>query len=251
MTNRVKSVGLSVAMAIVGAAWACASSSSPTSATAGSTASTASPVEAPALYRKFQSAVTVTVSGTQVVLKSNGLPDHKSPYWGTGNALYEAPASGMMLAPNTIATQSLTLRVPISPVVGTASDTPLGAMGIAVNGVAIFNQYAAGRSPLGAEILTFDRFNGHPQQSGQYHYHIEPLWLTGNNGASSLIGVLLDGFPVYGPREADASLPAGLDSCNGHTHATTEVPAGTYHYHVTTTPPYISGCYRGAPGAIG
>ncbi len=249
MTERTRGVGLGLAMATVVAAWACASSSSPSSTTTAST--TASTALAPALYRKFQSTVSVSVSGTQVVLTSNGLPDHKSPYWGTGNALYEAPASGMMLAPNTIASQSLRLRVPISPVVGTASDTPLGPMGIAVNGVAIFNQYAAGRSPLGAEILTFDRYNGHPQQTGQYHYHIEPLWLTGNNGASSLIGVLLDGFPVYGPRETDSSLPTGLDSCNGHTHATTEVPAGIYHYHVTTAPPYISGCYRGAPGAIG
>ena len=167
---------------------ACASPSSPTTTTTTSTTTpSATPSAAPAMYQRFQSAVTVGIAGTQVVLKSTGLPDHKSPYWGAGNAFYEAPSPGMMLAPNTIASQNLTLRVPIAPTVATPSDTPLGAIGIAVNGVAIFNQYAAGRSPLGAEIVTFDRYNGHPQQTGQYHYHVEPLWLTGNNGASALI----------------------------------------------------------------
>ena len=47
-----------------------------------------------------------------------------------------------------------------------------------------------------------------------YHYHLEPLWLTGKRGAATLIGVLLDGFPVYGPGETDGSSPKGLDSCN-------------------------------------
>jgi len=139
----------------------------------------------------------------------------------------------------------------VVPASTTASDTPLGPIGMAVNGVAIFNQYAAGRSPLGAEILTFDRYNGHPAPGGQYHYHVEPLWLTTNHGASSLIGVLLDGFPVYGPRESDGSAPGGLDSCNGHTHATADVPAGIYHYHVTAVSPYIAGCYRGTAGSLG
>lgn len=239
--------------AALAVAQACASPSSPNATTTTTTSTTtgSSSTTVPLMYQKFQSAVSVTIAGTQVTLKSNGLPDHKSPYWGAGNALYEAPQAGMMLAPNSIASQNFTIKVPASPVVGTASDTPLGPMGMAVNGVAIFNQYAAGRSPLGAEILTFDRYNGHPQQSGQYHYHVEPLWLTGGNGPASLIGVLLDGFPVYGPKEADGSTPSGLDSCNGHVHGTPDVPAGIYHYHVTAAPPYISGCYRGAAGSLG
>jgi hypothetical protein len=236
---------LSIAVAV---ALACTSRSSP----AGTTAPTSpTPSTAPAMYQKFQSAATVTVSGTQVVLRSNGLPDHKSPYWGPGHALYEPPSAGMVLAPNTIAAQNFSLQVPINPTVAAASDTPLGPIGMAVNGVAMFNQYAAGRTPLGAEIQTFDRYDGHPQQTGQYHYHLEPLWLTGNNGPSSLVGVLLDGFPVYGPRDPDGSTPASLDSCNGHTHATPDFPSGIYHYHITAAPPYISGCFKGAPGSLG
>ena len=64
-------------------------------------------------------------------------------------------------------------------------------------------------------------------------------------------GVLLDGFPVYGTRDADGSKPADLDACNGHVRATPEFPAGLYHYHVVATPPYIAGCFRGTPGGRG
>jgi hypothetical protein len=231
---------------------ACSSPSSPTPSTTAATTETTGTSSLPAMYARFQSNVTITVSGTSVVLKSNGLPDHASPYWGAGKALYEAPHAGMMVNPNLIQTQNLTFTVPIAPIVaGSPSDTPLGPMGIAVNGVALFNQYAAGRSPLANEILSFDRLNGHPQNTGVYHYHVEPLWLTSGHGPSSLIGVLLDGFPVYGPQESNGAAPSGLDTCNGHTHATPEAAAGIYHYHVTATAPYISGCFKGAPGSAG
>jgi hypothetical protein len=240
---------------------ACSSPVTPAAATADSSATTATPTTpttnppssgTPAIYSHFQSAVSVSLDGSTVVLRSNSVPDHKSPYWGAGNALYEAPQSGMSVNPFLIVSQSLTLRVPASPAVAsTTSDTPLGPIGMAVNGVPLFNQYAAQRQPLTFEILSFDRYNGHPQQAGQYHYHMEPAWLTGLNGTSALVGVLLDGFPVYGPREVDNSLPTGLDSCNGHTHATADAPAGQYHYHVTSAVPYISGCYKGSAGSVG
>jgi len=232
-------------------ALACSSPTAPSAATTTTTTGTTGTSGAPAWYSKFSTAVTVSVEGTNVVLRSTGVPDHVSPYWGAGHALYEAPHAGMQINPNRISTQSIVMRVPMTPARATASDTPMGVMGVAVNGVALFNQYAAGRSPLTGEIISFDRFNGHPQQTGQYHYHLEPLWLTSRDGMAALIGVLLDGFPVYGPRESDGSMPSGLDTCNGHTHATTDFAAGTYHYHVTTTVPYISGCFAGTPGSIG
>ena len=244
-----------VSMAIIGVL-AC-SPTQPSAATATTTTTTTTPTTPatsglPAMYARFQSAVTVSLEGSTVVLRSTSVPDHKSPYWGVGHALYEAPHDGMVVNPNRIVSQTLTLRVPSSPTLAsTPSDTPMGPIGMAVNGVPLFNQYAAGRTPLTSEIATFDRHNGHPQQTGQYHYHLEPAWLTAGNGPSSLIGVLLDGFPVYGPKETDGTTPSALDSCNGHTHATVDVPAGRYHYHVTAASPYISGCYKGTAGSIG
>ena len=228
---------------------ACSSTTSPTTTASGG--SNTGSAAAPAMYSKFDAAVAVSSDGSTVTLRATSVPDHKSPYFGAGDTRYEAPHAGMVVNPNLIVSQNLVMRVPASPSVATASDTPMGPIGVAVNGVALFNQYAAGRSPLGPEILSFDRYSGHPQQTGQYHYHLEPLWLTGNRGAASLIGVLLDGFPVYAPRETSGATPTGLDSCNGHTHATPEFAGGIYHYHVTSSVPYISGCFRGTPGSLG
>ena len=232
---------------------ACTSPSSPSASTSGSiTGTTTMATSTSPMFARFSSAVTVTSEGSTVTLRSQSVPDHNSPYWGVGNARYEPPQAGMQVNPNVIVAQTLTLRVPASPAIAASgSDTPLGPIGMAVNGVPLFNQYAAGRMPLGPEILSFDRFNGHPQQQGQYHYHLEPVWLTGNNGPSALVGVLLDGFPVYGPREADGSVPSGLDSCNGHTGATADFSGGIYHYHVIAVSPYISGCFKGTAGSLG
>jgi len=222
----------------------------------GAAAPTASSVDsstatggAPAMYTEFYG-TTVSVEGDEIVLRASSVPDHPSPYFETTNALYEAPSGSVRVNPNRITSQRLIFRVPASPTAASPSDTPMGPIGVAVNGVAFFNQYAAGRSPLDAEIISFDRFNGHPQQQGMYHYHLEPLWLTAK-GSSRLLGVLLDGFPVYGTRDVNGSVPTDLDVCHGHTSATRELPAGIYHYHVTADSPYIAGCFRGRVGRVG
>src|SRR4029079_17817070 len=94
----------------------------------------------------------------------------------------------------------------------------LGPIGIAVNGVAIFNQYAGPNRPLTNEVNSFDQANGHPQQTGQYHYHVEPLHITTTKGTDALIGFLLDGFPVYGPVENGHRVTnAELDAYHGNT----------------------------------
>lgn len=203
-----------------------------------------------AMYAQFVNTVTVSIEGDTVTLRTTDLPDHKSPYWGTSSASYEAPHAGMQVNPHLIAAQNLTFRVPSSPsAAASTSDTPLGPIGISVNGVVFFNQYAAMRQPLTSEIVSFDRYNGHPSPSNQYHYHFEPVSITAAS-RSRLIGVMLDGFPVYGPIERDGTTPSNLDACNGHTSATPEFSSGIYHYHTTTAVPYISGCFRGTAGTV-
>jgi hypothetical protein len=225
--------------------------STPTSPTASASAAGSTTQAAlPSAYSRFGGSATVSLDGTTVVIRTTDVPDHKSPYFGSGNASYEAPQAGMQVNPNRIASQNIVFRIPVSPTPATPSDTPLGPIGVAVNGVVLFNQYAAGRVPLTSEILSFDRYNGHPSPSNQYHYHVEPLWLTESRGKASLIGVLLDGFPVYGTVDESGSAPGNLDSCNGHEGATADYPQGIYHYHVSSAPPYISGCFHGAPGTV-
>jgi len=212
--------------------------------------------EAPTMYKVFTGdGVTVKVDGNYVVITTTGVPDHKSPYFGSGNAKYEAyngTNRSFQLNPNVIQSQQLSFRIPITPTeLSTPSPTPLGPIGVATNGVPIFNQYAANNQPLTGEINSFDQYNGHPQMTGQYHYHVEPTWLT-RLSREVMIGVLLDGYPVYGPIENGQLVnTSGLDGAHGHTSATKEFPQGVYHYHTTSDAPYIngSGC-AGAPGTV-
>ncbi len=194
------------------------------------------------------------LDGEMLVIRTDDIPNHASPYFATNDASYEAPHEGMQLNPNRIYAQDFEFRVPLNPKIsGTLEETRLGPIGVATNGVVFFNQYAGrtatGWVPLDQEIETFDRFNGHPQQQGAYHYHLEPTYLT-ESDPSTLIGVMLDGFPIYGPYDADLSVPSDLDACNGHEHVTAEFPNGIYHYHATPEPPYLIGCFKGTAGTL-
>jgi YHYH protein len=215
--------------------------------------------ELPAVYNLMYGATDVYVDGNYIVIKSNGRPDHKSPYYldteweSTHNETYNGTNSSFVLNPNRIATFNYTFKIPKNPVVATNhSATPGGPIGVSLNGVPFFNQYAAMGSPLTNEINSFDQYNGHPQQQGGYHYHAEPLYLTTTKGKTALLGFLLDGFPVYGPTEDGVPVVNGdLDSYHGHTHTTTEFPDGIYHYHITTADPYINGSgFYGTAGTV-
>jgi hypothetical protein len=244
--------GLVTAIAAVGLVAACSAATSATDSAADGNAT-----ELPSAYAKFTSAVTVTQSGDNVVIRSAGVPDHKSVYFAPTDSRYE-PYTGTNKNFSSngfqIVEQQLTFTIPLNPKAATThAATPLGPIGVAVNGVPIFNQYNGQNRPLTVEINSFDQYNGHPQQTGQYHYHVEPLGITQKNGSSALIGFLLDGFPVYGPIENGKRITnADLDELHGHTGATADYPKGIYHYHVTSEDPYINGAgFYGTPGSIG
>ncbi len=237
---------------------ACKKDSSSTAATS-STTSTTNTTAIPAVYKKIYGATDMYIDGNYLVIKATSLPDHKSPYYkGTQWAatLYEAYNGTNTLwsqNPNVIAESDCTYKIPLNPAAATShSATPLGPMGVAINGVPIFNQYAAGGSPLTNEVNSFDQYDGHPQQQGMYHYHAEPYYLTTNKGKDALLGFLLDGFPVYGPLENGKTITdADLDVYHGHFAVTADYPNGIYHYHTTTADPYINGNgFYGTPGTV-
>jgi hypothetical protein len=205
-------------------------------------------------FLKIYGASDIYLDGDFVVIKSNGLPDHKSPYYTGGNyEAYNGTNASFQKNPNSISEQSLTFRIPLDPVAASSpASTPLGAIGISINGIPFYNQYAGPSQPLTNEINSFDQYNGHPQNSGQYHYHVEPLYLTTNEGKNALLGFLLDGFPVYGPMENGNTVTnSSLDAYHGHTHATADYPDGIYHYHITSDSPYINGDgFYGTPGTV-
>lgn len=105
-------------------------------------------------------------------------------------------------------------------------------VGIAVNGVAIFGNYAAPGDDIYTEARTFDRCGAHPQGGGVYHYHSEPYAIT--NDDDRFAGVMLDGYPIYGRKDADGTYPQNLDAYGGHTSATPDSLTATYHYHVNS-----------------
>ena len=226
------------------------------------TPSPTDPVAVPAVYSKIYGASSISNDGTFITIKTNGLPDHKSVYYPTTNPLYE-PFTGTTFGgttfnknPNVINSQSFTFKIPVNPTVAANhSATQLGPIGVALNGVALYNQYAGpNNQALTGEIASFDKYYGHPQATGQYHYHVEPLYLTSIKFTKSgLMGFLLDGFPVYGPQEENGSSVAssGLDVYHGHSHATIDFPNGIYHYHFTSDAPYLNGNgYYGTPGTV-
>jgi hypothetical protein len=226
------------------------------------TSTSTTSVTVPAVYSKIYGATSITNDGTFITIKTNGVPDHKSVYYPTSHALYESFSGttfgGITFAknPSTIANQTLTFKIPVNPVVASNhSATSLGPIGVALNGVALYNQYAGpNNQALTGEIASFDKYYGHPQQAGQYHYHVEPLYLTSVKFTKSgLMGFLLDGFPVYGPHEENGTTVTSnmLDAYHGHVHATIDFPNGIYHYHFTSDSPYMNGNgYYGTPGTV-
>jgi hypothetical protein len=222
----------------------------------------------PAVYNKIYGATSITNDGTFITISTNGVPDHVSPYYPTSNALYQAYTGttfgGNTFAqnPNTIATQTFTFKIPLNPTVATNhAATPLGAIGVALNGVAFYNQYAGPNNlVLTTEIASFDKYYGHPTATSQYHYHVEPLYLTTViSTKSGLMGFMLDGFPIYGPQEiinccssaTTTLVSSSLDAYHGHTSVTADYPNGIYHYHFTADAPYLNGNgYYGTAGTV-
>lgn len=226
-----------------------------------STEITPSNEDIPSIYSKVYGVKSISIDGDYIIIKTEGTPDHKSVYYETNHELYESFSGNTFEGnpfrknPNTIVTQNLTFKIPLNPEKATNNRaTSLGPIGVALNGVALYNQYAGPNNlELTHEINSFDQYYGHPQGVGQYHYHVEPLYLTTvKSTRSGLIGFLLDGFPVYGPEEDGKILNSDdLDNFHGHFHPTEDYPDGIYHYHFTADPPYLNGSgYYGTPGTI-
>ncbi|MDF3818739.1 YHYH protein [Leptospira sp. 96542] len=194
--------------------------------------------------------VTVTKSGSNYVFTTKNLPPYKSYYYGSTSPYFEVMGGGNTGNPNLIQSQNYTLTIPVNPVFDATPDaSSLGAVGISTYGVVLFNNEAAPGDDLTAEYSSFDQSEGHPTASGEYHHHTEPPKLT-NNG-SELIGVILDGYPIYGKKTETGSYPS-LDADTGTRSCTNAYfPSGTYCYHVRNgsgVNGYLVSKYRGVKG---
>ena len=137
----------------------------------------------PEVFKKIYAASRIYLDGNNVVIEVDGAPDHKSPYYSRNHELYE-PYNGSNTNfnqnPNSIKTFDFKFKIPLNPKEASSKvSTQLGSIGVSINGVALYNQYAGpNNQPLTNEINSFDQYAGHPQNQGVYHYHLEPTYLT-------------------------------------------------------------------------
>jgi hypothetical protein len=125
---------------------------------------------------------------------------------------------------------------------------PMGAIGIAINGVVFYNPFDAGMQDA-TDMM--DRCCGHPSPDNRYHYHKYPVCVKSpfadeGEDHSPLIGFAFDGFPIYGPYSAKGVLAKddkdnSLNEFNIH-----KDDIRGWHYQVTPGKfPYVLGGYYG------
>ena len=200
--------------------------------------------------------VAVSLEGNQRVVRANNLPKHST---GTFPIRPTDSAFKYDRNPNAIREQNVLLSLPSVPTAAAApSCVPMGMIGFALSGAAIYNALdAAGQDAAANEIQ--DRCNGHPQMNGQYHYHNLSPCLADTSGShgrhSDLIGYAIDGYGIYGVRgeRGERLTDADLDACHGHEHVIEwdGVRVHMYHYHATAEYPYTVGCFHGTPVMTG
>jgi hypothetical protein len=200
---------------------------------------------------RWNGRIRIAVNGSRLVITGNGLPESSTT--GRFPISPSDPAYAYDRNPNAIESQTVSFSLPASPrSAASPSCLPMGMIGVAVNGVALFNALDdAHRDAVAHEAQ--DACDGHPQMRGIYHYHSIPACLTGSTvkGQERLVGYALDGFPIFGPRDTNGKLltNADLDACHGHVGLVTlrGKRVRIYHYNATLEYPYTLGCFRGTP----
>lgn len=251
----------------------------------GSSSSTTGDTEYVAAYKAAGWGATMTLSypsSCEMTIVTTGKPNY------TPNPYYLAPAGGSqtVVAHTAVSNTPLALvsyadtiepaltgsdlTLNICPSKASATTAAgLGAIGYLISGTAMFNPYemdATTAAVADNASYTFidgdsnmqtayflDQCNSH-SNGMTWHAHGNPDCVTSqvdtSTGPSHIIGVALDGYPIYGGRDIDGNVisVSQLDACNGITSPTPEFPSGAYHYvlpiGVTTNRASIN-CYTG------
>jgi len=283
MSNRIPLIGAGVALAISALVLAaCTStdssdhSSMTIESTSDGTAADSSTTDSSAagstadglMLASWGDNVSVSFADGTLRFVSDGLPDHeRQAEYAVPTAGVQVPdaSSAVAMADPTVA-QNYDFTITTTPVLADEpTSTSLGTIGVMISGAALFNPYEGDGSTVatasnftvtnasGQSVAFLDDCNGHPTPMGSYHYHALPTCITetidDEGGASHILGVAFDGFPIYGDRALDGSqLTADdLDECSGIFSATPEFPDGIYHYVLLDTADSTSSirCFSG------
>ena len=193
----------------------------------------------------FTEEVSVTCEAGHAIIVSDTYPDHPLMTGIVGtNEQMPVPA------------KDYAAPIPLQPVLGDIPHTRDAALGVAVNGVPIYDYTGGGEmSPEDLHhhqtqhdtLLTqqLDICGGHAGRGDDYHYHVKPVCMIDmmkNAGDDAIIGWAFDGFPIYGDNNPDgtAITTGELDVCNGQPDDTFG-----YRYHTSADAPYIVQCLMG------
>lgn len=227
--------------------------------------------DVPLFYQKYFQCVDITMNGDDVVIASDGLPQHNTFYYGQGHEKFvefDTQGGEYNPNPNRIAAQNHSITISSNPVARTLTinddlvdgavntnnnEYGMGTVGLALDGVSIFNSLAAPGDVIENEVFTFDSYNAHPEMSGNYHYHTDsagPLEVlefldhvtdaTPGQAELEIYGMMCDGTVVMGCTELDGSEPndSDFDAQNGHVHDLSDDEhthfEDRYHVHICT-----------------
>lgn len=187
-------------------------------------------------------------------------------------AMYPVPNSGVTvpnsaseahLVSNPTKANDVSYTLPLHPEwTKQTTSTPLGPIGVIIDGAVLFNPDEANASTIALEKdFTIDGYgfvdscNGHPTPAPKYmyHYHGVPTCiakvLNRKHHFSKIVGFAFDGFPIYAEQGPGGKTPTDLDKCNGTFGPTPDFPQGIYHYFLTKTYPYSLPCLHGKVNA--
>jgi phosphatidylethanolamine-binding protein (PEBP) family uncharacterized protein len=191
-------------------------------------------------------AAAVSCDSTYAYVGSNGLATHTMMNGITASNL-QVPIAQNFNGANA-------WKIPLAPAIAsstvTANDGPIG---VAINGVPIFNPCKQGGCQNGdTKVLgELDVCNGHAGRAEDYHYHAAPTCMMAGQSNTHYwdihpIGWALDGFAIFGYYNADGTTATRDNVCGGNTLSVSNAPSG-YSYHVTDASPYVLSCFRGTP----
>jgi hypothetical protein len=184
-----------------------------------------------------------TIAGGMRTIATNDLPLAHAT--GTFPIAGSDPARAYDKNPNSIKAQTLSYVLPASPDYG-GPQCMSGEVGVMLTGVALFNAFDAGGRDAGAWEVQ-DDCSGHPQVSGEYHYHTLSSCIH-DISVHTVIGFALDGFPITGPEVGDKNILTtnDLDECHGIKSEITldGKTVNMYHYVMTQDFPYSVSCFR-------
>jgi len=122
---------------------------------------------------------------------------------------------------------------------------PHGAIGVTTTGMVISSNFPSEKGcPYVPNFEELDICDGHPSPGNDYHHHYYSHCIDQPTCGepSPIVGVAIDGIPIYGPYDEFGRQLTGQDTdqCGGRVDS-----SGRYKYHMTIDPPFFMDCLWG------